>query len=186
MLEKILFFLCVFCIAFADNSQVAAPIEWLGQERYQQDTAPYAQSESEPVLNSDVVGDLLLQAMSLMGVAYRFGGNSPSQGLDCSGFMVYIFKKSMNITLPRTAAEMAKIGISVSKDSLQQGDLVFFNTRGFANSHVGMYIGQGKFIHAPRTGKNIEIVSLASKYWSERYNGAKRIERKNSFVYPDR
>ncbi|MBW7567349.1 C40 family peptidase [Chromobacterium subtsugae] len=125
----------------------------------------------------DAVGDLLLQAMSLLGVAYRFGGNTPDDGLDCSGFIRYVFQKSLRVNLPRTAAEMAKVGKSVARAELVPGDLVFFNTRGFNYSHVGIYMGNNKFIHAPRTGKNIEVSNLTQSYWSARFNGARRVNR---------
>ncbi len=125
----------------------------------------------------EAMGDIILQAMSLMGIAYRFGGNNPSQGFDCSGFVRYIFSKSAGINLPRTAGEQAQHGRPVSRDDLQPGDIVFFNTRGFAFSHNGLYIGNGKFIHAPRTGKNIEIASINASYWSGRFNGARRVSR---------
>jgi len=139
-----------------------------------------AQNRQEPRLSApgeDAMGDLILQAMSLMGIAYRFGGNSPTQGFDCSGFIRYIFEKSAGVNMPRTAAEQARLGVSVGRDELRPGDMVFFNTRGFANSHVGLYIGNNKFIHAPRTGKNIEIVNMSSGYWASRYNGARRVAR---------
>lgn len=122
-------------------------------------------------------GDLLMQAMSLLGVAYRFGGSTPSTGLDCSGFIQYIFKKTLKINMPRTAAQMAKTGQAVNKEELMPGDLVFFNTRGFAYSHVGLYMGNNKFIHSPRTGKSVEIVNMSSSYWTKRYNGARRVNR---------
>ncbi|WP_225548325.1 C40 family peptidase [Chromobacterium violaceum] len=125
----------------------------------------------------DAVGDLLLQAMSLLGVAYRFGGNTPDDGLDCSGFIRYVFQKSLRVNLPRTAAEMARVGKSVGRGELMPGDLVFFNTRGFNYSHVGIYMGNNKFIHAPRTGKNIEVSNLSQSYWTARYNGARRVNR---------
>jgi len=134
-------------------------------------------SSTKSAASEEVAGDLILQAMSLLGVAYRFGGNSPTSGLDCSGFIQYIFKKSLRVSLPRTAAEMARAGRSVDRGELAPGDLVFFNTRGFANSHVGMYMGNNKFIHAPRTGKSVEVVSLSSSYWAARYNGARRVSR---------
>ncbi|MCW3481884.1 C40 family peptidase [Neisseriaceae bacterium JH1-16] len=134
-------------------------------------------SSTKSTASEEVAGDLILQAMSLLGVAYRFGGNSPTSGLDCSGFIQYIFKKSLRVSLPRTAAEMARAGRSVDRGELAPGDLVFFNTRGFANSHVGMYMGNNKFIHAPRTGKSVEVVSLSSSYWAARYNGARRVSR---------
>jgi hypothetical protein len=125
----------------------------------------------------EAVGDLLLQAMSLIGVAYRWGGSNPQAGLDCSGFIQYIFKKSLNLTLPRTAAEMAHSGRAIDKAELAPGDLVFFNTLGPRNSHVGMYIGNGKFIHSPRTGKSVEVSNLSQSYWVAHYNGARRMTR---------
>lgn len=128
------------------------------------------------VTNSSVAGDeLLLQALSLIGIAYKFGGSTPLRGLDCSGFIQYIFKQSLRLNMPRTAAEQAHIGIPIKQQELQAGDLVFFNIRGRANSHVGLYLGEDKFIHAPRTGKQIEIGSLKSSYWAKRYNGARRV-----------
>lgn len=126
-------------------------------------------------MNKEQVGDLIMNAMGLLGVAYKFGGSSPAQGLDCSGFIQYIFKQSFRINLPRTAAEMARVGQSVNRTDLMPGDLVFFNTRGFANSHVGMYLGNDRFIQSPRTGKTVEITSMTNSYWSKRYNGARRI-----------
>jgi cell wall-associated NlpC family hydrolase len=141
-----------------------------------------ATTAGDPIANyaspgDDAVGDMLLQAISLLGVAYRFGGSSPNTGLDCSGFIQYVFKKSLKVNLPRTSAEMARAGRAVSKSELMPGDLVFFNTRGFSYSHVGIYLGNGKFIHAPRTGKNIEVTALNQSYWLGRYNGARRVSR---------
>ncbi|NWK76567.1 C40 family peptidase [Aquitalea sp. LB_tupeE] len=153
-------------------------------EKTAQEARPKVEASEDPIAKyaspgEDAVGDLLLQAMSLLGVAYRFGGNSPVSGLDCSGFVRYVFQKSLKVNLPRTSAEMARIGKPVDKSELVAGDLVFFNTRGFAYSHVGMYMGNGKFIHAPRTGRNIEVVSLNQSYWQSRWNGARRINRSN-------
>lgn len=124
--------------------------------------------------------DLIKSAMGLLGVAYRFGGTSPSSGMDCSGFMQYIFRKSLHVNLPRTAAEQATMGTAVSRSDLQPGDMVFFNTSGRRISHVGLYIGGNRFIHAPRTGKTIEITSLDNKYWSARYVSARRVKPYNS------
>jgi hypothetical protein len=128
----------------------------------------------------EAVGDLLLQAMSLMGVAYRFGGSSPETGLDCSGFIQYVFRKSLRVNLPRTSAEMARAGRVIERDELAPGDLVFYNTRGFQYSHVGLYLGGNKFIHSPRTGKSVEVVNMANSYWSQRFNGARRVNRGGS------
>lgn len=144
------------------------------------ETAP--DGEADPIARfaspgEEAAGDLLLQAMSLIGVAYRFGGNSPETGLDCSGFIQYVFKKSLRVTLPRTAAGMAQVGREIERDELKAGDLVFFNTRGFRYSHVGIYLGNNKFIHSPRTGKNIEVANMSQSYWTGRYNGARRVSR---------
>lgn len=126
------------------------------------------------VADGDDVGDLIMNAMGLLGVAYRFGGNSPVHGLDCSGFMQYIFRKTLKVNLPRTAAEMAKVGKSVRWEEMQPGDLVFFS-HGKHIGHVGMYIGDNRMIHAPRTGKNIEITNIATSYWKKRYVSSRRI-----------
>ncbi len=128
-------------------------------------------------LNQREADQLIGSAMSLLGVAYRFGGTSPSTGMDCSGFMQYIFRRTMQVSLPRTAAEQAQMGVQVSRGALQAGDMVFFNTAGRRISHVGLYIGNDRFIHAPRTGKNIEITSLSNKYWSRRYITARRVKK---------
>lgn len=132
--------------------------------------------------SSDDAGDLIMNAMSLIGVSYRFGGNSPTQGLDCSGFMQYIFRRSMGITLPRTSAAMAGVGQHVERSALRPGDLVFFRTSGSRISHVGMFIGNDRFIHAPRAGKNIEITSMSSNYWNTHYATARRISRSDRFI----
>ncbi|SCK22712.1 C40 family peptidase [Vogesella sp. LIG4] len=146
------------------------------------DTKPADDAAADPIAHfsspgEEAVGDLLLQAMSLLGVAYRFGGSSPESGLDCSGFIQYVFKKSLHVTLPRTAAEMARVGREVPQAELKPGDLVFFNTRGFRYSHVGIYLGNNKFIHSPRTGKNIEVANITQSYWVSHYNGARRVAR---------
>lgn len=135
---------------------------------------PSAQTEARE--SKKEAGDVIMQAMSLLGVAYRFGGSNPKQGLDCSGFIQYIFKHSMRVNLPRTSAAIAKEGRAIEREHIKAGDLVFFNTRGFANSHVGLFIGNDKFMHAPRTGKTVEVANLSQKYWSARFNGARRID----------
>lgn len=155
-----------------------APAENHPAADYQEDPIGKFASPGE-----EAVGDLLLQAMSLLGVAYRFGGSTPSAGLDCSGFIQYVFKKSLRVNLPRTAAEMAHAGKPVEKSELAPGDLVFFNTRGFQYSHVGIYMGSGKFIHSPRTGKSVEVSNMGQGYWTSRYNGARRVSRGSSSTF---
>ncbi|WP_291963821.1 C40 family peptidase [Caloramator sp.] len=112
-------------------------------------------------------------AKSLLGVRYVYGGTT-TNGLDCSGFVQYVYKK-MGVVLPRTASQQARVGLAVSKDNLRKGDLVFFETVSAGISHVGIYLGNGKFIHASSTKKGVTISSLNSGYYNERYRGAVRI-----------
>src|SRR6185437_13294201 len=124
---------------------------------------------------NDKIGNMLLQSVSLIGIPYKWGGNTPSSGLDCSGFIRYIFKKSLGITLPRTANEMANLGRAIPLNQLEPGDLIFFRISGPRRiSHVGMYLGQDKFIQAPRTGKDIEV-SEFNQFYRSKFVVAKRM-----------
>ena len=157
-------------------------LERLIRERTEHDGHSNSSSSGRRSSGSqDEAGDLIMNAMSLIGLSYRFGGNSPTQGLDCSGFMQYIFKRSMGITLPRTSAEMATVGQQVDRANLKPGDMVFFGSGGRV-SHVGMYIGNDRFIHAPRTGRDIEITSKNGNYWKSRYITARRVDRSSRFT----
>lgn len=118
---------------------------------------------------------LVLHSLSLIGVPYRFGGNSPETGLDCSGLVRHVFNEVLDFALPRRAEEMSRTGTPVSIDRLQPGDLVFFNTLRRAFSHVGIYVGEHRFIHAPSSGGRVRIESIGSRYWASRFNGARRI-----------
>ncbi|MDN5843987.1 MAG: C40 family peptidase [Alcaligenaceae bacterium] len=119
-------------------------------------------------------------ALKFLGTDYRFGGDSPSEGFDCSGLVFYAAEKSLGLKLPRTARAMASSGESVKRDDLRRGDLVFFNTRGHRFSHVGIYLGDHKFLHAPRTGAKVRIESMNVTYWRKRYNGARRLHAHNT------
>jgi len=116
-----------------------------------------------------------LFALSLVGIDYRYGGESPERGLDCSGLIRYVFQHVTGVTLPRTAKELSRIGKDIRAADLEPGDLVFFNTRRFAFSHVGIYLGNDRFIHAPSRGGEVGVASLGSAYWQKRYNGARRL-----------
>lgn len=128
--------------------------------------------------SQDAIANMLMQSVSLMGIAYKWGGNTPTTGLDCSGFVRYVYQNSLGINLPRTAAEQAKVGKRISIDNLEPGDLIFFNTKRGSNTHVGIYIGDNKFIQSPRTGENIQISDLSGN-WRKNFNGAKRIVQEN-------
>lgn len=121
---------------------------------------------------------LLKEAISYIGVPYRFGGDSVEEGFDCSGFVKHVFQSTMGFTLPRVSKDQAKdpnLQI-VSKSELKPGDLVFFNTHRGSNSHVGMYVGEKKFIHAPRSGREITIESLTGRYWNTRFTSGRRLK----------
>lgn len=119
--------------------------------------------------------ELAVQALSMLGINYRYGGNTPETGLDCSGLVRYVFKEAWGTDLPRTSAEISRVGEKVEKVDLQPGDLVFYNTlrRGF--SHVGIYLGDKKFIHSPSAGGQVRIEDMDVAYWKKRFNGARRI-----------
>ena len=119
--------------------------------------------------------DLAVEAMSMLGIKYRYGGNTPETGLDCSGLVRYVFKAALGTDLPRTAAEISRVGEKIDSHDLQPGDLVFYNTlrRGF--SHVGIYLGDSKFIHSPSAGGEVRIESMDIAYWKKRFVGARRI-----------
>jgi cell wall-associated NlpC family hydrolase len=119
--------------------------------------------------------DLAIYALGLTGVDYRYGGISPDRGLDCSGLVRYVFQEVVGVTLPRTSREIARLGGRVAPGDLQAGDLVFFNTRNSPFSHVGIYVGDHRFIHAPHRGGEVEIVALTQRYWQQRYDGARRL-----------
>jgi cell wall-associated NlpC family hydrolase len=125
----------------------------------------------------DRAQEVLINALSLTGIKYKYGGSSPSTGFDCSGFVRYVFQNAANLTLPPTARAISQIGKTVKKDELQPGDLVFFNTLKSTFSHVGIYIGDNKFIHAPSTGKVVRVESMDDSYWARRFNGGQRLDK---------
>jgi cell wall-associated NlpC family hydrolase len=124
-------------------------------------------------------GDVVEGALNLIGVRYRWGGDTPDSGLDCSGFVRYVYQETLNFTLPRQAAQMSRVGEKVSLNDLKPGDLVFFNTIGRrlrrTVSHVGIYIGHDKFVHSPSTGSTIRVDEMNDRYWETRYLGARRL-----------
>jgi cell wall-associated NlpC family hydrolase len=120
--------------------------------------------------------ELVIQAMGLLGVPYKRGGTSEEKGFDCSGFVRYMYEKSVGLVLPRRAEEQAKVTEEISRSELKPGDLVFFNTLKRTFSHVGIYVGDGKFIHAPRPGKAVRVDDMREAYWQQRFNGARRVQ----------
>ena len=116
-----------------------------------------------------------IAAMGLVGVPYRFGGNTPAGGFDCSGLIVYVYNNAAGIKLPRTVQEMSRAGQTIRNDAPAPGDLVFFNTTGERYSHAGIYVGHGRFVHAPSKGGTVRLDQMTSPYWAARYTEARRI-----------
>jgi len=119
--------------------------------------------------------EALLQAIMALDTEYRYGGHSLANGFDCSGLVAHVFKTAWGIDLPHNARAQSDYGTRIGFEALRPGDLVFYNTLNRPYSHVGIYLGQGKFIHAPRTGARVRIESLRTRYWVRRFDGARRI-----------
>lgn len=138
---------------------------------------PFDSRTTAEVAPHPQVAGLVLSAIGLVGVPYRLGGNDMENGFDCSGFTRHLFQTHLGITLPRRSQDQAGAArfVDVPGFELQPGDLVFFNTLQRPNSHVGIYVGDGRFIHAPRTGAVVRLEPMRSGYWLQRYDGARRL-----------
>ena len=127
----------------------------------------------------DTVGEhasgLVINAMGFLGVPYLYGGNNMESGVDCSGFVRAVYEQSVGKLLPRRSAEQAAATETIDRSELKPGDLVFFNTMKRAFSHVGIYVGDGKFIHSPRSGQQVRVEDMRVAYWQTRFNGARRV-----------
>jgi len=119
--------------------------------------------------------DLVVSAMGFLGVPYRRGGNDAQTGFDCSGFVRAMFEQTAGLLLPRKAEQQAAATEKIDKTELQPGDLVFFNTMRRAFSHVGIYVGNGKFIHSPKPGAEVRVEDMGVAYWAKRFDGARRV-----------
>ncbi|MBA8883703.1 C40 family peptidase [Dokdonella fugitiva] len=144
--------------------------QWLVDSPATTDAAP-AQPKAAPTGLRRLLADF---SMTLQNIRYRRGGRDPKTGFDCSGFVRYVFRHSAGVDLPVDSASQYRAGINVARADLKVGDLVFFKTRGKRVSHVGIYLGEGRFIHSPSTGKSVSISRLDESYWTRRYVGAKR------------
>jgi cell wall-associated NlpC family hydrolase len=122
------------------------------------------------------VREIIFYSLSMVGINYRWGGTSPQTGFDCSGLVSHVFRQIAGLVLPRDSYAMARLGKAVELDDLKPGDLVFFNTMKRPFSHVGIYVGDKRFIHAPSRGKTVQVVDMTESYWAARYNGARRID----------
>jgi len=121
------------------------------------------------------VNGVLMRALGLVGTPYRYGGNTPDSGFDCSGLVSYVYRDMLDLRLPRTSGDLARVqGPRIDLDRLAPADLVFFGTRDNV-SHVGIYVGEGRFVHAPSTGGTVRLDYLDGPYWRDHYTGARRV-----------
>lgn len=162
------FITIVFCVSAIALSGIGA-----AQASEQQQALSEEPSLFERYTSS--AQDLILKGLELVGINYRRGGTNPDSGLDCSGLVQLVFKDAVGRLLPRTAKEQSQVGDVVNKNELKPGDLVFFNTMRRAFSHVGIYLGDNRFLHAPRTGSEVRVEDMSQGYWVKRYNGARRV-----------
>ena len=164
-------FAVAMCLALAacgtrDNVRTSPPPE-TGQR-----TWPQVMPADPAAANA-----VLMRALGLVGTPYRYGGNTPESGFDCSGLVTYVYRDMLDLRLPRTSRELAAIqGPRIDPQKLATADLVFFGSKGNV-SHVGIYVGEGRFVHAPSTGGTVRLDRLDGAYWRDSYSGAKRVLR---------
>ena len=126
--------------------------------------------------SNSVLATIRDEALLAVGTPYARGGSSPDTGFDCSGLVTHVFRQAWGVDLPRSTRQQRWAGRPVKLVELRAGDLVFYNTRGRPYSHVGIYLGDGRFIHAPKPGASVRIESTAARYWRARFSGARRID----------
>ncbi|CAN5278347.1 hypothetical protein BH10PSE17_BH10PSE17_23100 [soil metagenome] len=149
---------------------VAQPV-WADEDPVAEVQAAQVTASADATWRSKVIDD----ALAHLGTRYRYGGSTPQSGFDCSGLVRWVFDQSIGMTLPRRAVEIAQLGAKVDLGNLKPGDLVFFNTLRKSFSHVGIYLGEGQFVHAPSKGGTVRIETIADGYWQKRFTGARRI-----------
>jgi cell wall-associated NlpC family hydrolase len=171
---------CVFAAVMAFSTSAAAQSSHDDMGAFLQDKGLISkltdQASAAGKVVSDKASELVVAAMGFLGVPYKRGGNSFEQGLDCSGFVRLMYEQTVGLVLPRRSAEQAAATQPIDKSELQPGDLVFFNTLKSAFSHVGIYVGDNKFIHSPRSGAVIRVEDMRVGYWQQRFDGARRVD----------
>ena len=169
--------LCFGLLALAAFAAHAAPPASAEDDmtRFMADRGLLRRADAARPQGSDRKSELVINAMAFLDTPYRRGGNNARTGFDCSGFVRAIYEQSAGLELPRLAKDQAAATQPIDTKELQPGDLVFFNTMRRAFSHVGIYIGDGKFIHAPRTGAQVRVEDMHAGYWARRFDGARRV-----------
>ncbi len=160
--------LCASVPAWANR---ADPLGSFLQEQGMVDAMP-----ATTTLPSAPLSQLVVHAMGFLGVPYRMGGHGFEEGVDCSAFVRIVYQDSLGLRLPRAAREQAEQTTPIDMSELQPGDLVFFNTLNRPYSHVGIYVGGGRFIHSPRSGAAVRVEEMGKPYWQTRFEGARRVD----------
>jgi cell wall-associated NlpC family hydrolase len=140
------------------------------------DSATSSPEKVDTSREANGIQKLISDALGLVGLRYQRGGTDAETGFDCSGFVGYLFRERLGLELPRTSRDISRTGEPVEKSELEPGDLVFFNTMRRAFSHVGIYLGNNQFVHSPRPGRGVRVEDMTDRYWSKRYNGARRVD----------
>ena len=138
-------------------------------------TACGASPARQDTARDERMNDLVMYAISLAETPYQYGGSSERSGFDCSGYVGHVYREVLDIKLPRTTKALSGVGEPLRQSELRPGDLVFFNTQRRPFSHVGIYVGERKFVHSPKTGSRIRVENMELNYWKSRYNGARRV-----------
>ena len=170
-----LLFACTALLAFSVQAIPANPSD--DMEKLLVDKGLLTQIDLVRKNVSNKASELVVNAMGFLGVPYKRGGNNVETGFDCSGFVRAIYEQSVGLLLPRKAEQQAAATERIDKTELQPGDLVFFNTMRRTFSHVGIYVGDGKFIHSPKPGAEVRVESMGGDYWARRFDGARRVQR---------
>jgi cell wall-associated NlpC family hydrolase len=177
--------LCIFVLlCCSSRAALAAPADD-DMGRFMADKGLLDRLEQVRTRVADKASDLVVNAMGFLGVPYRRGGNSAETGFDCSGFVRAMYEQTVGLVLPRRAKEQAAATEAIDRKDLQPGDLVFFNTMRHAFSHVGIYVGEGKFIHSPKPGAQVRVEDMRVSYWARRFDGARRVQSLTAAAAPE-
>lgn len=168
------YLIAIFLFATQAVASPAAPADEM--ERLLAEKGLLARIDHVRQTATEKASELVFTALGFMGVPYRRGGNTAETGFDCSGFVKAMYEQTVGLILPRRAEQQAASTQKIERSELQPGDLVFFNTMRRAFSHVGIYVGEGKFIHSPKPGAEVRVDDMGVSYWSRRFDGARRVQ----------
>ena len=168
------FSLLVFCLVFAGLSHAAPAANPDEMANFMAERGLMARIGAVGDRVETRASELVINAMSFLGVPYKRGGNNFETGFDCSGFVKAIYEQTAGLVLPRRAEQQAAASQKIERNDLQPGDLVFFNTMRRAFSHVGIYVGGGKFIQSPKPGAEVRVEDMGISYWTKRFDGGRR------------